>query len=136
MTTVGECQMAARELLEETVARVRYLGLFYQGSDAAWDFGEWHWPEVGVEFETASGRYFYAIWDSRVTQFELALNGTQAATLSSRQISSTSADGAPRSWASQRTRITQPSFASSPADPFAAQLLSNCRPAVTDQPLT
>jgi hypothetical protein len=54
------------------LARVVYVGLTYDDPDTIrWDFGDWHWPEVGVQFTTSSGRPFYAIWDSQVTQFEL-----------------------------------------------------------------
>ena len=52
--------------------RVSYLGLYYDGHDTAWDFGDWHWPEVGVELERADGQVFHAIWGSEVAQFDLS----------------------------------------------------------------
>ena len=49
-----------------------YVGLTYDDLDSIqWDYGDWHWPEVGVQLTTGSGRAFYAIWDSQVTHFEL-----------------------------------------------------------------
>ena len=39
--------------------------------EVAWDYGFWHWPEVGVELTTTDGSRFFAIWDSKVTNFEL-----------------------------------------------------------------
>lgn len=51
---------------------VVYVGLTYDDPDSIrWDYGDWHWPEVGVQLTTLSGRSFYAIWDSQVTQFDL-----------------------------------------------------------------
>jgi hypothetical protein len=65
-------QVAADALVGQVVSAVRYVGLDYPGQDddVAWDFGAWHWPEVAVEIETASGRVFSAIWDS-LPQFML-----------------------------------------------------------------
>ena len=51
---------------------IRYVGLSYDSPDfVRWDYGDWHWPEVGVEFATLSGRSFHAIWDDQVEAFEL-----------------------------------------------------------------
>lgn len=49
-----------------------YVGLTYDDPDGIrWDYGDWHWPEVGVQFTTLSGRRFYAIWDWQIIHFEL-----------------------------------------------------------------
>jgi hypothetical protein len=72
VATEADCRQAASALLGESLARVVYVGLTYQDPDSIrWDYGDWHWPEVGVQLTTLSGRSFYAIWDSHVTHFEL-----------------------------------------------------------------
>lgn len=64
----------ARSLVGETISAVTYVGLTYDDpSTVEWDFGDWHWPEVGVELAMGSGRVCHAIWDSTVTHFELTL---------------------------------------------------------------
>jgi hypothetical protein len=72
VTSEGECRRVARELLGDAIQSVTYVGLTYDDPSAvAWDFGDWHWPEVGVELAMASGRVCHAIWDSTITHFEL-----------------------------------------------------------------
>ncbi len=64
--SVSRSTAAATSLIGQVVSSVRYVGLEYpdQDADVAWDFGAWHWPEVGVEIRTTSGRVFSATWDS------------------------------------------------------------------------
>lgn len=57
----------------DSVVSVTYVGLTYPEPDVRWDFGPWHWPEVGVELAMASGRFVFATWDTHDTQHELAL---------------------------------------------------------------
>ena len=72
MASESDCCRAATGLLGETLASVVYVGLTYDDPDSIkWDYGDWHWPEVGLQFTTRSGRPFYAIWDSQVTHFDL-----------------------------------------------------------------
>lgn len=53
---------------------VIYVGLWYEGRPAdGWDYGDLHWPEVGVELTTDEGESYYLIWDHQVTNFDLTL---------------------------------------------------------------
>lgn len=62
-------------MVGQIVSRVVYVGLNYDDEpDVRWDYGDWHWPEVGVELTTRDGSEFFAIWDSKVTQFELTFD--------------------------------------------------------------
>lgn len=72
VATEAECRRAGETLLGEVLEDVRYVGLSYENpQDLRWDYGQWHWPEVGVELTTSSGRTFYCIWDDELVQFEL-----------------------------------------------------------------
>lgn len=73
MVDLAECRRVAASLEGATITRVMYVGLYYENSVPDWDFGDWHWPEVGVQFITADGREFYAIWDHQVANHELTL---------------------------------------------------------------
>jgi len=57
VTTETECRDAAEALVGQVVARVTYVGLTYDDLDepVSWDYGDWHWPEVGVELATTGG---------------------------------------------------------------------------------
>jgi len=71
MSALSECHEAARQMVGQVITHVRYVSLAYNFVDEHWDFGDWHWPEFGVEFETAAGESFYAIWNSIVMSFDL-----------------------------------------------------------------
>jgi hypothetical protein len=39
-----------------------YFGLFYDTTEPVeWDFGEWHWPEFGVELTVEDGSCYSAL---------------------------------------------------------------------------
>jgi hypothetical protein len=64
--------IAASQMEGQIITRVTYLRLSGpQYEQDTWDFGEWHFPSVGVELETSSAERFYAIWDANVTQYDL-----------------------------------------------------------------
>ena len=74
MTTDAERRRAAELLLGQSLADVTYVGLGNgRPDDCRWDFGDWHWPEVGVQFKTSIGDVFHAIWNFQVTAYELTL---------------------------------------------------------------
>lgn len=74
MSTSDACRMIARDLVGRSLEKVVYVGLWYEGRpDGGWDFGDLHWPEVGVELTTMDGETYHAIWDSQVTHFDLTL---------------------------------------------------------------
>ena len=56
---------------EQVIASVTYVGLYYDDISVDWDFGDFHWPEVGVEFGMENGQTFFAIWDSNQTNYTL-----------------------------------------------------------------
>ena len=73
-TPEGRFRGAAERLMGDAILGVTYVGLAYEDpSSVAWDFGDWHWPEVGLELTMRSGNVFHAIWDSTDTHFQLAL---------------------------------------------------------------
>jgi hypothetical protein len=72
----AECRRAADALVGQRITRVLYVGLTYDSADpdiVRWDFGDWHWPEAGVELTSSDGTKLHAIWDSQITHFELTL---------------------------------------------------------------
>jgi hypothetical protein len=52
---------------------VRYVGLRIE-DEGRWDFGEWHWPVMGVQLGTATDEFFRVDADADVVQYELALS--------------------------------------------------------------
>lgn len=76
MASEADCRRAADALVGQRITRVLYVGLSYDSTDpetVRWDFGDWHWPEVGVELSSSDGTKLHAIWDSQITHFELTL---------------------------------------------------------------
>lgn len=73
MSTEAASRDVADELIGQSIVCVRYTGLKYETPDIDWDFGEWHYPEVGIEIETTRGSVYYATWGSEVVHFELTL---------------------------------------------------------------
>lgn len=73
VSTEAACRSVADELVGQSIVGVRYTGLRYETPDIEWDFGEWHYPEVGIELETSTGSLYYATWGSQVVHFELTL---------------------------------------------------------------
>lgn len=74
MASEADCRRAADALIGQGIAGVLYVGLSYDSTDIVrWDFGDWHWPEAGVELSLSDGTKLHAIWDSQITHFELTL---------------------------------------------------------------
>jgi hypothetical protein len=72
VSTVDSCRAVAHDLQGKTLDKVIYVGLGYEGRPSdGWDFGDLHWPEVGVEVTTDEGEPYCAIWDHQVTHFDL-----------------------------------------------------------------
>ena len=54
------------------ISRVVYYGLDYGPDEVVeWDFGEWHWPEFGVEFTMDDGTTYSALWGDAFSHFDL-----------------------------------------------------------------
>lgn len=76
MAAEADCRRAVDALVGQRIRRVMYVGLTYDSAEpeiVRWDFGDWHWPEVGVELSSSDGTKLHAIWDSQITHFELTL---------------------------------------------------------------
>ena len=74
MTGADELRRLADGLVGDAIAEVTYVGLTYDDpSSVAWDFGDWHWPEVAVELTMRSGRTINASWGRAVDDFQLTL---------------------------------------------------------------
>ena len=70
---IAACRRTAEAMLGKVIDRVRYVGLSYDTTPSAWDFGAWHWPVIGVEMWLAGGGPVHAIWSWRATRFHLQL---------------------------------------------------------------
>jgi hypothetical protein len=73
VSTAASCRTVAEELRGRRLAEVLYVGLWYESGPPDWDFGDLHRPEVGVQLVTTDGEPYHAIWDFRVTNFDLTL---------------------------------------------------------------
>ncbi|MGH2442148.1 MAG: hypothetical protein ACRDFX_03165 [Chloroflexota bacterium] len=78
MRSPDESYETSRQLVGQTISRVGYLSLQYDGFEDRWDFGGWHFPDIAVEFESATGELFHAVFDSQVTCFDLAFSRGRA----------------------------------------------------------
>jgi hypothetical protein len=63
MVDLQQCERVAESMHGESIVFVTYVGLGCEDEngqllDVDWDFGDWHWPVVGVQLEMQNGRKF------------------------------------------------------------------------------
>jgi hypothetical protein len=74
VSTYEKCLATAERLVGQSLTKIVYVRLWYEGrADFRYDYGDWHWPEVGVEVTTDQGLPFHAIWSSEVASFDMTL---------------------------------------------------------------